>query len=51
MKGVKLKRYVHLTFMLSEIGSYCYYFFKNSETQCYAAAWMGGECGGEWIHA
>ena len=21
-----------------------------NSVQCYVAAWMGGECGGEWIH-
>jgi len=25
------------------------YSTRNS-AQCYAAAWMGGECGGKWIH-
>ena len=23
----------------------------GNSAQCYAAAWMGGEFGGEWIHA
>ena len=22
----------------------------GNSAQCYVAAWMGGECGGEWIH-
>ena len=22
----------------------------GNSAQCYGAAWMGGECGGEWIH-
>ena len=22
----------------------------GSSAQCYVAAWMGGDCGGEWIH-
>ena len=23
----------------------------GNSAQCYVAAWMGGECGGEWRHA
>ena len=22
----------------------------GNSAQCYVAAWMGGDCGGEWIH-
>ena len=24
--------------------------FERNSAQCYVAAWMGGEFGGEWIH-
>ena len=44
--GTDMNMLLYLKWRASKVPPYS----AGSSAQCYVAAWMGGDCGGEWIH-